>query len=302
MDRLQRLEVFVAVAEAESFAGGARVMGISAPSATRGVNELEDQLGARLFTRTTRVVRLTDVGHAYLDEVRGIMTDLGAANDAVSGAVGRPKGMLRLTSPVEFGRIHVAPILADYLDLYPDVTASLLMVDRVVNLVEEGLDIGVRIGQLPSSGLMAMRVGQVRKVVCGAPGYFAKHGTPQTPADLTGHKIVSANDMSSNIVWRFGVAQEKTVKITPRLMVSSVAAANALARAGWGLTQAFSYQVGSDLQSGALQAVLEDYEPEQIPIHLVHYEGRRVSTKVRSFLDFARDRLRQSPVLNQGLT
>ena len=298
MDKLQALSVFVAVAEAESFAGGARTMGISAPSATRGVNELEESLGAHLFTRTTRVVRLTDIGQTYLEEVRGILADLDAANDAVSGAVGRPKGMLRLTSPVEFGRIHVAPILAEYLDHYPDVTASLLAVDRVTNLVEEGLDIGVRIGQLPSSELVAVKVGQVRNMICGSPDYFEKYGIPQTPKDLVNHKIVSSPVMSSQTIWRFGKSGDRTVKVPPRLTVSSVATANSLARSGWGLTGAFSYQIDADLKSGALQAVLEEYEPEPIPIHLVHHEGRRVSIKVRSFLDFARDRLRQSSGLS----
>ena len=297
MDRLQVLEVFVAVAEAESFVGGARHMSISAPSATRAINELEDRLGARLFTRTTRVVRLTDVGQAYLEEVRSILTDLGAANDAVSGAVGRPKGLLRVTSPVEFGRIYVAPMVAEYLDRFPDVSVSMLMVDRVVNLVEEGLDVGVRIGPLASPGLMAVKVGCVRRVICGAPDYFEKYGVPQTPDDLINHKIVAAAMTSSN-EWRFGKMQDIIAKVSPRLSVTSVATATSLARSGWGLTRALSYQVGPDLQSGALQTVLEDFEPEHLPVHLVHYEGRRVSIKVRSFLDLARDRLRQSPVLN----
>ncbi|MEP1610669.1 MAG: LysR substrate-binding domain-containing protein [Roseobacter sp.] len=298
MDRLRSLEVFVAVAEAESFSGGARVLGVSAPSATRGVNELEERLGARLFTRTTRAVRLTDIGQSYLEEVRGVLEELERANDAVSGAIGRPKGMLRLTSPVEFGRMHVTPIVAAYLDQHPDVTASVMMVDRVVNLVEEGLDIGIRIGPLQPSGLMAVKVGQVRKVVCGSPDYFATYGVPQTPAELVDHKIVAAPSLTRNDEWRFGLHRKDTVKITPRLMVTSVAAATNLARTGWGLTRAFSYQVGPELLSGELQTVLEAHEPEPSPIHLVHYEGRVVSTKVRSFLDFARDQLRQSPLLN----
>ena len=294
MDKLRSLSVFVAVAEAESFVGGARTMGISAPSATRGVNELEERLGALLFTRTTRIVRLTDIGRAYLEEVRGILADLDAADDSVSGAVGRPKGVLRMTAPVEFGRIHVAPVLAEYLDHYPEMTASLLSVDRVVNLVDEGLDVGIRIGHLPSSDLVAVKVGQIRRLICGAPDYFEKHGMPQSPEDLVNHKIVSALDLSSRAVWRFGKLQDRAIKITPRLMVTSVAAANSLVRSGWGIKQVFSYQVDADLQSGALISVLEDYETEPLPVHLVHHEGRRVSIKVRSFIDFAQDRLRQS--------
>lgn len=297
MDRLQSLEVFVAVAEAESFAGGARVAGVSAPSATRGINELEERLGARLFTRTTRVVRLTDVGRMYLEDVRSILSDLEGANDAVSGALSRPKGLLRLTSPVEFGRIYVAPILAEYLDLYPEVTADLLMVDRVVNLVEEGLDLGVRIGPLASSGLMALKVGTVRRVVCASPAYLERFGAPRDPEDLIRHRVVTAAIASQGTEWRFGHQQDRTVKVAPRLTVTSVAAAVQLARDGWGLTRALSYQVGPDLQSGALQTVLEEFEPEALPVHLVHYEGRRVSVKLRHFLDLARDRLRQSPAL-----
>lgn len=298
MDRLQSLEVFVAVAEAGSFAGGARTLGISAPSATRGVNELEERLGARLFNRTTRVVRLTDVGQSYLNDVRAILTDLDAANDGVSGAVGVPKGTLRLTAPVEFGRIHVAPILAEYLDLYPSVTASMLMVDRVVNLVEEGLDIGVRIGPLTAAGLMAVKVGRVRRVICGSPGYLAEYGLPQTPSDLAKHRIVETPTTTLSGEWRLGKKQDIVARVTPRLATTSVASAVSLARSGWGLTRVLSYQVGPDLRSGALKTVLEDYEPEHLPIHLVHYEGRRVSQKVRSFLDHAKERLRQEPSLN----
>lgn len=298
MDRLQSLEVFVAVAEAGTFSGGARTLGISAPSATRGVNELEERLGARLFNRTTRVVRLTDVGRTYLDEVRGILADLDAANDGVSGAVGIPQGTLRLTSPVEFGRLHVAPILAEYLDLFPDVKASMLMVDRVVNLVEEGLDLGVRIGPLTAAGLMAVKVGRVRRVICGSPAYFAEHGLPQTPDDLAKHRIVEAPATTPSSEWRFGKKQDIVARVAPRLATTSVASAVALATSGWGLTRVLSYQVGPDLQSGALKTVLEDYEPEHLPIHLVHYEGRRVSLKLRSFLDLAKERLRHEPSLN----
>ncbi|WP_299372010.1 LysR family transcriptional regulator [uncultured Tateyamaria sp.] len=298
MDRLQSLEVFVAVAEAGTFSGGARTLGISAPSATRGVNELEERLGARLFNRTTRVVRLTDVGRTYLDEVRGILADLDAANDGVSGAVGIPQGTLRLTSPVEFGRLHVAPILAEYLDLFPEVKASMLMVDRVVNLVEEGLDLGVRIGPLTAAGLMAVKVGRVRRVICGSPAYFAEHGLPQTPDDLAKHRIVEAPATTPSSEWRFGKKQDIVARVAPRLATTSVASAVALATSGWGLTRVLSYQVGPDLQSGSLKTVLEDYEPEHLPIHLVHYEGRRVSLKLRSFLDLAKERLRHAPSLN----
>lgn len=297
MDRIQSLEVFVAVAEAASFAGGARTLGLSAPSATRGINALEHRLGARLFTRTTRRVRLTDVGAAYLEDARQILAQLQAADDTASGAASNPVGRLRITCPTEFGRIYVMPILLDYLDTYPDVMAEVLLFDRVVNLVEEGLDVGVRIGPLPHSGLSAVRVGQVRRVVCGAPAYFARHGQPRTPGDLQQHRIVAVSQVTPTADWRFGADRQQTVRLEPRLTVTSIAAGIGVARAGWGLVRVLSYQIGPDLQSGALRIVLEDAEPKPLPIHLVHIEGRRAAAKVRSFIDFARDRLRAVSVL-----
>ncbi|MEM1049072.1 MAG: LysR family transcriptional regulator [Pseudomonadota bacterium] len=298
MDRIQALEVFVAVAEAESFAAGARQKGLSAPSATRGINALEERLGARLFTRTTRRVRLTDVGQAYLEDARNILALLNAADDAAAGAATNPVGMLRITCSNEFGRIYVTPVLADFLDTYPDVSADVLMVDRVVNMVEEGFDIAVRIGPLPSSGLAAVRVGSVRRVICGAPGYFEKHGLPQDPSDLQYHRLVAITPVSPSVDWRFGLKMQDIVRINPRLSVSSVAAGIALARQGWGLCRVLSYQIGPDLETGALQTILEDHEPEPLPIHLVHIEGRRAAAKVRSFIDFAKERLKAVSVLN----
>ncbi|MBD8876349.1 LysR family transcriptional regulator [Roseibium polysiphoniae] len=298
MDRLQSLEVFIAVAEAESFSAGARRVGLSAPSATRGINALEDRLGARLFTRTTRRVRLTDVGKTYLEDARHILAQLQAADDAAAGAASNPVGVLRLTCPNEFGRIYVAPVLTDFLDTYSDVSADVVMVDRVVNMVEEGFDIAVRIGPLPSSGLVAVRVGQVRRMVCATPDYFKRNGLPKTPADLVQHQIVAAAPVSPFVDWRFGKDQSETVRLTPRLRVSSVAAAISVARQGWGLTRVLSYQIGTDLQDGTLQPILEEHEPEPLPIHLVHLEGRRAPAKVRTFIDFARQRLRAVSVLN----
>ncbi|PWE28820.1 LysR family transcriptional regulator [Maritimibacter sp. 55A14] len=298
MDRIQALEVFVAVAEAGSLAAGARIVGLSAPSATRGINALEERLGARLFTRTTRRVRLTDVGTAYLEDARSILAQLRAADDAAAGAATNPTGLLRITSSVEFGRIYINPILTDYLDIYPSVSAEVLMVDRIVNLVEEGLDVGVRIGPLPSSGLSAVRVGRVRRVICGAPEYFRKHGVPQTARDLQDHRVVSASPVSPVTDWRFGAAKDQAVRVRPRLTVSSVAAAIEIACRGWGLCRVLSYQIGPELNAGTLQIVLEDDEPEPLPIHLVHIEGRRATAKVRSFIELARDRLRSVAVLN----
>lgn len=293
MDRLQSLKVFMAVAEAESFAGGARAVGLSAPSATRGVADLETALGARLFSRTTRRVRLTEVGRAYLEEVRDILERLQAADEAASGAAERPVGKLRITCPQEFGRLHVAPLVADYLDAHEGVSAEVLMVDRVVNLIEEGIDVAVRIGPLPSSDLAALKVGTVRRVVCGAPGYLDTHGTPDVPRDLARHRLIAAPTDTASGSWRFGTDEAQAVKVGPRLAMTSVVAAIHVAMHGWGLTRALSYQVAEDIEAGSLRTVLDAYEPAPLPVHLVHVEGRRAPAKVRSFLDFAAARLRQ---------
>lgn len=298
MDRIQTLKVFVAIAEAESFAAGARAMKLSAPSATRGINALEDRLGARLFTRTTRRVRLTDVGKAYLEDARQILAHLQAADDAASGAATNPVGRLRLTCPHEFGRLYVMPVVQDWLDLYPDVSADIVLVDRVVNLVEEGFDAAIRIGPLPSSGLSAVRVGRVRRVVCGAPAYFARHSMPQVPADLCRHRTIDITPANPGSEWRFGPDMDQAVRVTSRLSVSSVAAGIDAARGGWGLARVLSYQIGPDLERGTLQTVLEEHEPPPLPVHIVHVEGRRAAAKLRSFIDLTRDRLRAVPVLN----
>ncbi|WP_251977148.1 LysR family transcriptional regulator [Salinicola avicenniae] len=298
MDRLQALKVFVAVADAESFAQAARATGLSAPSATRAVSLLETTLGARLFTRSTRQVKLTEAGRMYLGEVRDILAHLQAADDMASGVANTPVGQLRITCPQEFGRIHVAPLLTDFLDEHPRVRADVLMVDRIVNLVEEGLDIAVRIGHLPSSELSAVRIGQVRRVICGSPDYFATHGRPQTPSDLASHRVISSGSTLPLDEWRFGRDETHSVRVNPQLTVSSLAAAIDIARRGWGLCRVLSYQVGTDLESGTLQTVLEDHEPASLPVHLVHVEGRRAAAKVRAFIDFAVPRWRRIEVLN----
>lgn len=299
MDRIQTLKVLIAVAKAESSAGGARAIGLSAPSATRGINALETRLGARLFTRTTRRVQLTEVGEAYLESARQVVAQLQEADDTASGAATNPVGQLRITCSTEFGRIYVTPILMDYLETYPDVTADVLMVDRIVNMVQEGFDIAVRIGPLPSSDLSAARVGSVRRVVCGAPSYFAEYGVPRAPDDLQEHRIVSASSVSPTPEWRFGRDLQKVVRVDPRLTVSSVASGIAAAQRAWGLCRVLSYQIGPELEAGTLQLVLEEFEPEPLPIHLVHVEGRRAAAKVRSFIEIAKDRLRSIPALHR---
>lgn len=296
MDHLQALRVFVAVAKTQSFTAGARALGLSAPSATRAINTLEDALGARLFTRTTRRVRLTDVGHRFAEEVRDILAQLQSAEDAVSGAAATPVGRLRITCPQEFGRMYVALLVAEFLDAYPEITAEVLMVDRNVNLVEEGYDVALRIGELPASGLSATRVGTVRRVVCCAPAYLEAFGHPSVPADLvTHHRVVVTGPALQE--WHFGPDQSTVVRIHPRLTVNSVAAAIAIARQGWGLARVLSYQIADDLRKGSLVTVLTEDEPHPIPVHLVHPLGRKAPAKLRAFLEFSANRLRQIDAL-----
>lgn len=296
MDRLQALQLFVAVAEAESFVGGARALGLSGPSATRAVNELEDALGARLFTRTTRRVKLTDVGRDFAEEVREVLAHLRAAEATVRGAALTPTGLLRITAPQEFGTLHIAPLVAEFLDAWPAVTAELLLVDRPVNLVEEGYDVALRIGDLPSSALLGVRVGAVRRVVCGAPSYFARFGQPTCPEDLMeGHRVIVTGAALRE--WRFGADQRTIVRLDSQLCVNSVAASIGIARQGWGLCRALSYQVAEELETGSLAAVLEEHEPAPVPVHIVHPAGRKTPAKLRAFIDFAAERLRKLPAL-----
>lgn len=297
MDRLQSLRIFVAVAEAESFAEGARAVGLSAPSATRGINALETSLGTRLFTRTTRHVRLTDAGRAYFHEIRDVLASLQAADAAASGAAITPSGQLRITCPQEFGRIYLAPVVADYLESYPTVRAEMVMVDRIVNIVDEGFDVALRIAALPTSGLTALKVGQVRRVICGSPDYFKRHGRPASVSDLAAHRTISVAPLNSERRWRFGRDDGRSVRVSSALKINSVAAAIGLARRGWGICQVLSYQIGPELQDGTLEIVLEKDEPVALPVHLLHVDGRSATAKVRSFMDFAAARLREIPVL-----
>ncbi|GJD58812.1 HTH-type transcriptional regulator DmlR [Methylobacterium dankookense] len=258
---------------------------------------LEAALGARLLTRTTRIVKLTESGGRYLEDCRRILADLAEAEAAASGAYARPTGSLIVTAPVLFGRIYVLPLLTAYLADHPAVEGRALFLDRVVNIVEEGIDVAVRIRPLADSGLTAIRCGSVRRVVCAAPAYIAAYGAPRTPADLARHRIVAVAQ-AETVEWRFGLDGRIVVPLKPRLTSNVNEAAIAAATEGWGLTGVLSYQVADALRDGRLQVVLADYEPAPLPIHVVHVEGRGASAKVRSFVDFAVARLRADPLID----
>lgn len=300
MDRLQAMKTFVRVAETGGFAEAARRLHMSPPAVTRFVAALEDAIGTRLLTRTTRSVKLTEAGSQYLEDCRRILADVDEAEAAAAGSYVTPTGTLRVTASVLFGQIYVLPLLTEFLDRHPAVTGDVVFLDRVVNIVDEGIDVAIRIGHLPDSSSSAIRIGSVRRVICGAPGYFKKYGEPQTPADLAGHTVIAATGAQwgtqSNLTWLF--ADKSNVEIKPRLFINTIDGAIQAASQGWGLTLVLSYQIAPAVADGRLRVVLSEYEEPPLPIHILHAEGRRAAAKVRAFVDFAVEKLRANPMIN----
>lgn len=298
MDRFHLMTVFVAVAEEEGFAAAARRLRMSPPAVTRAIAFLEERLGVRLLTRTTRLVRTTDAGARYLEDARRILLEADEADEAAAGINATPRGHLAVTAPVLFGKIYVMPIITAYQMAFKETTVSALFIDRVVNLVEEGLDVGIRIGPLPDSSLRAIRVGQVRRVVCASPAYLRTYGSPKSPADLAQHPIIAATSVSSGSEWAFARGKEKIgVRLSPRILVNTNDGALEAAKSGFGLTRLLSYQVANELAADTLETVLTDFEEASLPVHVIHREGRHGSAKVRSFVDLAVERLRADTAL-----
>ncbi len=297
MDRFDSMRVFVSVAEEQNFAATARKLGMSAPAVTRAVRALEDALGTRLLHRTSRVVRLTDVGARYLSDARNILRELDAADARVMGAQREARGELSVTAPSVFGRLHLTPVLLEFLRLHPQLTARTLFVDHVVDLLEEHIDVAVRIARLEDSALKTTRLGSLRRVLCASPAYLREHGTPKTPDDLRRHALIAFTGVHFQRQWSFRHGSElRGIAAEPRLIVNTPDTAVAAAVAGHGLTRVLSYQVEHELRSGALEVLLEDYESAPMPVQLV-YAGRRTSARVRLFVDFAVSSLR--PVLSR---
>lgn len=298
MPRLQAMQVFVKVAETSGFAEAARQLNMSPPAVTRAVASLEDLIGARLFTRTTRTVKLTEAGARYFEDCRRILGDIAEAEAAAGGSYATPTGTLSVTASALFGQDYIAPILTEYLDLNPEVSARALFVDRITNMIDEGIDVGIRIGDLADSSFSAIRVGSVRRVVCGAPSYFERHGVPKQPSDLTAHQIIVSSTSWSSLDWRFGRDQKTSVHINPRLTFSTYGAVIKATVQGWGLSRPLSYQIGQPLIEGEVQTVLTEFEEDPLPINVIHPEGRKASAKVRAFVDLAVDRLRANRLIN----
>lgn len=298
MDRLHAMKVFLKVVECGGFAGAGRALHMSPPAVTRAVAALEEVIGARLLIRTTRTVKLTEAGTRYAEDCRRILTDLAESEASAAGSHGKPSGTLIVTASVTFGRMYVLPVLLDFLGRHPAVTGRALFLDRVVNLIEEDVDVAIRIAHLPDSEYRAVRVGSVRRVMCAAPAYLKKHGTPARPADLAGHTLIAASASLNVPDLRFGGAQKTAVRVQPRLTTTTIESAIAAASSGWGLTRALSYQVAQAVQEKKLQIVLSEYEEEPLPIHIVYAEGRRAPAKVRAFVEFAAERLRGNRLIN----
>ena len=285
------MRAFVAVAEEEGFARAGRRLSLSAPAVTRAVAGLERRLAAPLFHRTTRMVRLTDAGVRFLADCRRILGELDEAEAAVAGAHGELRGQIALTAPVLFGRMHVAPLLFDFLQQHPRLTARAHFADRITDLIDEGLDVAVRIAHLPDSALHAVPVGAVRRVVCAAPHYLARHGEPRAPADLEQFGAIAFSiGGEAPEPWTF--ASGDAVRPRSQLLVNSNDVAIDAAVAGHGLARVLSYQIAPQLRRGELRIVLAEFEPAPLPISLVTLAGRRAAPRVRRFVEFAAERLR----------
>ncbi len=295
MDQLAAIKVFVAIADAGSLSAAGRRLSMPLTTVSRHLAALEDEVGTRLITRTTRDLALTETGRHYLESCRRILAELDAARLRVAGEQDEPQGELAITAPVAFGRLHVLPIVTEFLKSSPRVAVRLLLIDRVVDLLEEGIDISVRVGSLPDSSLRAARVGAVRTVTCASPGYLAARGVPSTPRELAEHDCISVTALSPADRWIYpGPKAPQRIALRPRLIVNTAEAAIDAASEGLGITRVLSYQAAAPVAKGSLRLILRDFEPEPIPVNLVHREDRLPQAKVESFVAFAAPRLRQA--------
>jgi DNA-binding transcriptional LysR family regulator len=288
MDRFDALSAFVAVADLKSFAAAARKLGLSASTATRLVAALEERIGLRLLQRTTRSVSLTDAGARYLERARRIMADLEEADGAAQAERSTPTGRFVVSAPLSFGRLHVSPLMCAYLERYPDIVGALQLTDRMVNLVEDGIDLAVRIGNLPDSSLIARHFGETRRIVVASPLYLAHYGEPRDPAELASHRIIHFAALGGASDWRFArKGGDERTAIAPHYVTNSADAAVWHAARGGGLAMVLAYQAADELRAGRLKIVLRDFEPAPLPIQIVYPAARLLSAKVRAFVDLA---------------
>ncbi len=280
------MQAFLAVADLEGFAPAARRLGLSPSAVTRLIAALEERLGARLLQRTTRSVALTDAGQRYLARVRRILADVEEAEASIQDERTRPSGRLVVSAPIGFGRLHVSPVMSEYLKRYTEVSGELRLTDHMINLIEDGVDLAVRIGHLPDSSLVARQVGEMRRVVVASPGYLKARGEPKTPEAIASHQTVQFGATAASLDWRF-VREGRDIRIgsVPRFITNSADAAIQYAVKGGGLTRVMAYQAADALKRGRLKIVLAKFEQSPLPIHVVYPTQRLLSAKVRAFID-----------------
>ena len=299
LDQIQLMSVFVAVAEEQGFAAASRRLNMSPPTVTRAIASLEDRLAVKLFNRTTRYVRVTDAGMRYLDDVKRILDDIKLANEAARGVNAAPQGRISITAPVLFGQQYVLPSVLEYLSVHPKTNVNTVFLDRIVNLLEEGYDVDVRIGELSDSSMRAKKVGSVRLALVASPEYLAKNGIPQHFSELERHSLIEVQAGSLNPDWKF-VEHGKLINqhVKSRLSVTTNQAGINAAVAGFGITRVISYQVSNELASNKLKFVLESFEQPALPVNIVHREDTLSSAKVRSFIDLLANNLLNDKALN----
>ena len=299
MDRFDSMRVFAKVVENSSFAGAAARLDISASMVTLHVKELEERLGVRLLYRTTRKVSLTETGRAYYERCTRLLADLEETEQAVSDMHAAPRGELRVNATETFGILQLAPAIADFTTCFPAISVELMLSKHTVDLIEEGFDVAVRVGELPDSSLIAHQLAPCRMVVCGAPSYFEKHGKPRTPADLTAHNCLTVAETGSYYyrAWHLIAADGTALNISPtgNLRTNSGAVLIVAAIAGHGLAYLPTYLVGDALQSGRLVTVLDDYMAPPLPLRALYPHNRYLSAKVRAFVDFLAARFGKEP-------
>lgn len=294
MDRFEAMRTLVAAVDGGSLSAASRTLNLPLPTVSRRVSDLETMLGSQLVVRTSRKLLLTEAGSAYVASARRVLEELAEAERAASGEYRAPRGELLITAPIMFGKMHVAPIIHDFLSAYPEVTVRLALTDGVVDLVESHVDVAVRLGDLPDSTLVAKRVGEVRWVTCASPDYIARRGVPASPDDLRDHECIAYEGLELWRDWTFaGPRGEQAVVIRPRYSVNTADAVIAGAAAGIGVAYIISYQVADSVRDGILVPILRDWAPPSFPVQIVHMPRPHQPLKLRAFLDFVAPRLQQ---------
>lgn len=288
MDRFEAIRTLLAAVDGGSLTAASRALRMPLPTVSRKVSELEAHLGTQLLVRTNRKLLLTDAGQAFVQASRRIMADLEEAERSAAGEYREPRGDLLVTAPIAFGRLHVLPVVLAFLHAYPRVDVRLVLTDAVVDLIDNHVDVAVRLGRLPDSGLVALRIGEVHRVTCASPAYLAAHGAPATPAELAHHACLAFEGLQTSRSWRFAPGPDSgPVNFRPRLGVNTAEALIEAAASGLGIARLMSYQSAEAIRDGRLVPILRDYVPEAIPVHLVHAGLPLVPLKLRAFLDFA---------------